>query len=176
MLNLDSDNLEKKFYELSRQYHPDFHTESSHEKQEEVLQMTATLNDAYRTLKEPTKRAEYLLESRGFEIDRSKVPQTLLMEVFEINEELEQIRSGRESGGNVDDSIEQLKEFHEEIANKRITYNEELCESFTRWDALILSGASEKDCQEELISLCDIISRASYIRNLERDIEKEVCP
>ena len=174
ILNLDLADLEKKFHELSRRYHPDFHTDRSHDEQEEALRMTAQVNDAYRTLRDPTRRAEYLLESRGFTIDRSKVPQTLLMEVFEINEELEQLRAGRQSGQDVGGLVDELKEFHEQIADKRGAYDEELSQAFARWDELVATGASEEDRRAQLTSLSDIISRASYIRNLEQDIENEV--
>jgi len=174
VLNLDLSELEKRFYELSRKYHPDFHNDGSNTEQEKALRMTARLNDAYRTLKDPTRRAEYLLESNGFTIDRSKVPKTLLMEVFEINEELEQIRAGRQSGQDIGELVDELKQFHKQIAEKRVIYDEELYRACTRWDTVVSSGASEEDRQQELISLSEIISRASYIRNLEIEIENEV--
>ena len=174
VLNLDLSELEKRFYELSRKYHPDFHNDGSHTEQEKALRMTARLTDAYRTLKDPTRRAEYLLESNGFIIDRSKVPKTLLMEVFDINEELERIRAGRQSGQDIGELVDELKLFHKQIAEKRVIYDEELYRACTRWDAVVSSGASEEDRQQELISLSEIISRASYIRNLEIEIENEV--
>ena len=98
ILNLDLGELQKKFHQLSRQYHPDYHTRATSEERERALHMTALLNDAYRILKDATKRAEYLVRSKGFVVDGSKVPQALLAEVFEINEEMEQLRSARQSG------------------------------------------------------------------------------
>ena len=59
--------------------------------------MTATLNDAYRTLRHPVRRVEHLLEVEGFKPDGSKVPKSFLMEVFEINEQLEEVKAGTAS-------------------------------------------------------------------------------
>ena len=61
--------------------------------------MTALLNDAYRTLRHPVRRVEYLLELEGFKSDGSKVPKSFLMEVFEINEQLEEVKAGAASNG-----------------------------------------------------------------------------
>jgi molecular chaperone HscB len=85
-LGLDTAQLEKKFHALSREHHPDYHTDRSPEERERALRMTALVNDAYRILRDSTRRAEYLVRSAGFEVDGSKVPQALLTEVFEINE------------------------------------------------------------------------------------------
>src|ERR1051326_5318545 len=91
-LGIDTKALEKKFHALTREYHPDYFSNASKEEKTRALRMTALLNDAYRTLRQPTKRVEYLLSLHGLKADGSKVPQSLLMEVFEINEQLEDIR------------------------------------------------------------------------------------
>ena len=174
VLNLDINELEKRFHQLSRQYHPDFHTTSPAEERERALQMTALLNDAYRTLRDPSKRAEYLVRSRGFEVDSSKVPQALLAEVFEINEELEQLRSARASGDATDALVEALESSRAQISSMRADYDNRLQEAFSAWDQLILDPDSDEKRREQLSKLADIISHSSYIRNMERDIESEV--
>src|SRR5687767_2375551 len=93
-LGIDTGGLEKTFHELSRRYHPDYFTTASKSEQEQALRMTALLNDAYRTLRHPIRRVEYLLNLEGFKPDGSKVPKSLLMEVFEINEQLEEAKAG----------------------------------------------------------------------------------
>jgi len=96
-LCVDADALQKRFYELSKQWHPDRFTRKSAEEQSEALEATSILNDGYRTLKDPVKRAEYLLKEEGFPIgeQRSKdVPPELLEEVFELNMMLEELKSG----------------------------------------------------------------------------------
>src|SRR5438128_702880 len=82
--------FERKVHELSRKYHPDYFTTAPPQERQQALQMTATLNDAYRTLRHPVQRVEYLVELEGFKADGSKVPKSFLMEVFEINEQIEE--------------------------------------------------------------------------------------
>src|SRR5579884_3327107 len=99
-LTLDEEELRKRFYDLSRQWHPDRFSRKSAEEQSQALEATSILNDGYRTLRDPVKRAEYLLAEEGFPIgeQRSKdVPADLLEEVFELNMSLEELKSGDES-------------------------------------------------------------------------------
>ncbi len=62
VLNFDLKALEKTFHELSRKYHPDYFTTAPAEERQKALRMTATLNDAYRTLRHPVRRVEHLLK------------------------------------------------------------------------------------------------------------------
>src|SRR5881296_178392 len=109
-LGIDTLALEKKFYELSRECHPDYFTTASPAEKTQAVRMTALLNDAYRTLRHPIRRVEYLLSLYGFKSDGSKVPQALLMEVFEINEQMEEVKAGRASVEEVDSLRAQIKE------------------------------------------------------------------
>ncbi len=174
VLNIDLDALERKFHQLSRQYHPDFHTTSTPENREHALQMTALLNDAYRTLREPSQRAEYLLRSQGIEVDRSKVPRALLAEVFEINEGMEQLRAARASGDDTDALVEALEDSRAQISRMRDQYDDRLRDAFTSWDRLMSDPDMADNRREQLSKLADIISHSAYIRNMERDIENEV--
>ncbi len=164
-LGIDTKALEKKFHSLSRQYHPDYFTSAPPEERSRALRMTALLNDAYRTLRNPTKRVEYLLSIYGLKADGSKVPQSLLMEVFEINEQLEDIRMA----GNSDPS--QLNELRRQVQSKREKFEGELGQSSAAWDALIAKGASEAEQKKHLGQLVEILSESAYIRNLEDEIE-----
>src|SRR5688500_14439874 len=76
LLNIDLGTLEKQFHELSRKHHPDYFTAGSADEKQQSLQMTALLNDAYRTLRHPLRRVEYLLKLEGYKPDGSKVPQS----------------------------------------------------------------------------------------------------
>ncbi|MGA7412687.1 MAG: Fe-S protein assembly co-chaperone HscB, partial [Bryobacteraceae bacterium] len=99
-LVINADDLQKRFYQLSRQWHPDRFSRRPIEEQNQSLEATSLLNDGYRTLKDPVKRAEYLLTQEGFPIgeQRSKdVPPELLEEVFELNMVLEELKSGDDS-------------------------------------------------------------------------------
>ena len=92
-LSLDADDLKKRFYERSRQWHPDRFSRASAAEQEKALEMTAVLNDAFRTLRDPVARAEYFLKENGIELSKEAPPE-LLEEVFELNMALEELRDG----------------------------------------------------------------------------------
>src|SRR5713101_3833256 len=64
-LNLDAAALEKQFYALSRRLHPDRFAAKSAFEQETTLAASSHLNDAYRTLKDPILRTQYLLKLKG---------------------------------------------------------------------------------------------------------------
>ncbi len=68
-LNLDTKNLEREFYDLSRHLHPDINAGSSDPEQEWSLEKSSQLNDAYRTLKDPIARTEYLLRLQGVQLE-----------------------------------------------------------------------------------------------------------
>jgi molecular chaperone HscB len=95
-LVLDAEDLKKRFYERSRQWHPDRFSRASAEEQQKALDMTSTLNDAFRTLRDPVARAEYFLKEHGIELSKEAPPE-LLEEVFELNMALEELRDGDES-------------------------------------------------------------------------------
>src|SRR6516162_4489104 len=60
-LDLDTAQLGRDFYALSRKLHPDVNAKANTNEQEWSLEKTSQLNDAYRTLKDPVTRTEYLL-------------------------------------------------------------------------------------------------------------------
>ena len=95
-LALDSEDLKKRFYERSRQWHPDRFSRASSEEKQQSVEMTSMLNDAFRTLRDPVTRAEYFLEQSGLELSKDAPPE-LLEEVFELNMALEELRGGDES-------------------------------------------------------------------------------
>jgi len=165
ILGIDLAALEKTFHELSRKYHPDYFSTASPAEKTQAVRMTALLNDAYRTLRHPVRRVEYLLSLYGLKPDGSKVPQSLLMEVFEINEQLEEVKAGRAS-------IEEVDSLRAQIKEKRERFDKELQLASIDWDALARSGTSEAARREHLVKLAEILSESSYIRNLERDLEK----
>ena len=82
--------IKKKFYELSRQYHPDFFTNSSEEEQVEVLEKSSLVNKAFKTFSNPDETIKYVLQLKGLleEEEKYQLPPDFLMEVMEINEQL----------------------------------------------------------------------------------------
>jgi molecular chaperone HscB len=98
-LEIDTKELEKKFYALSRKLHPDLFARKGAKEQADALDASAVLNDAYRVLREPIARALYVLKQEGLDIGEQgtkDVPPELLEEVFELNMALEDESAGDE--------------------------------------------------------------------------------
>src|SRR5215470_6734772 len=96
-------DLEQRYRALSRQFHPDYFYNASAAERRASLERSSYLNDAYRALKNPVSRIEYLLKLEGLaaqgpEQASKQVPPGLLEEVFALNEELDEIREVRTSG------------------------------------------------------------------------------
>jgi molecular chaperone HscB len=165
VLSLDLKALEKTFHELSRKYHPDYFTTAPAEERQRALQMTATLNDAYRTLRHPVRRVEHLLEVEGFKPDGSKVPKSFLMAVFEINEQLEEVKAGSATN-------EQIAALRKEIEQRAEGFEQQLQLAAADWDRLSAAGSSDEQRKAQLSKLTEILSESSYIRNLQRELEE----
>lgn len=85
----DEAALKRKYYALSREYHPDFHATAAPEKQQEILRLATLNTNAYRTLSNPELRMAYLLGQHGLlEEGKQELPPDFLMEVMELNEQL----------------------------------------------------------------------------------------
>lgn len=160
-LALDPADLQRRFYELSRKWHPDRFSARTPAEQQIALDATATLNDAYRTLKDPIRRAEYVLTQHGFPIgeQRSKdVPPELLEEVFELNMALEELRSG-DAGVRP-----QLESAREHFLSLRAAVDTELEGMFRSHD----NGGGDA----VLSGIRGALNRRRYIENLVREVEK----
>ncbi len=158
-LSLDLDDLKKRFYERSRQWHPDRFSRASADEQQRALDMTAVLNDAFRTLREPVTRAEYFLKQKGFELSKEAPPE-LLEEVFELNMALEELRGG-------DDSARpQLAQAEARFEGMRAAIDGELSDLFVKYD--------DSEGPPVLEEIRAALNRRRYINNLVREVEKEL--
>jgi molecular chaperone HscB len=91
--NPDAGLLKKKFYELSKQYHPDFYANEEEAKQQEILELSTLNNRAYQTLSDPYKRLQYILKLHNLlnEGAKPQLPSDFLMEMMDINERLMEV-------------------------------------------------------------------------------------
>lgn len=89
-LTIDQRQLEAKFYELSRAFHPDFYQNKSVVEQTISLGNSAMLNTAYRTLRDPIERAEYLLDLEAGSVKeiRNSPPADLFEEILELQDKI----------------------------------------------------------------------------------------
>jgi molecular chaperone HscB len=178
-LNLDMADLEKRFRALSRQFHPDYFVNAAAAERRRSLEQSSYLNDAYRTLKNPAARLEYLLGLEGLALkgpqEASKaVPPALLEEVFALNEELDDIRALRASGAPDDEWKARLERARRPIDLKRQEHEAQLKALTVQWDALVDAERDAVEGQPTLTALRERMLERSYISNLLAGIEKEL--
>jgi molecular chaperone HscB len=178
-LNIDQNDLEQRFRGLSRQFHPDYFFNAPPTERRASLERSSYLNDAYRTLKNPVSRLEYLLQLEGLAArspqEASKqVPPALLEEVFALNEELDEIRDRRASGEPAEQLKVRLQNARGPIEDKRAAHEAQLEELFSKWDALVDSDASDADRRPVLEALRERVLERNYINNLLAGIEREM--
>ncbi len=187
-LNLDVAHLERDFYELSRKLHPDLNARADKREQQWSLEQSSLLNDAYRTLKDPIKRTQYLLRLEGVELEEQSktatekarasgevkkqiVPPDLLEEVFELNMQLEELRANKKVGEDDPTLVRDLESHKAQFEKKYEELAEELKNHWDHWDrALDLDSAQER--RDALDGMVDLLNRRSYIRNLVRDVNE----
>ncbi len=110
-LSVDKDSIKKRFYELSRKYHPDFYSQSSEEEQGEVLQMSALLNKAFKVFGNQNETIKYVLKLKGLleEEEKYQLKSSFLMEVMDVNEQL--------MDAKIDGNEKQMETLKQQIAN-----------------------------------------------------------
>lgn len=162
-LALDLPQLQKRFYELSRELHPDRFARKSEAERQNALDASSRLNDAYRTLRDPVPRAMYVLAEEGFDIGQQRgndVPPELLEEVFELNMALEELRGGDES------ARPQLEAAGKNFQSMLAATGSQLESLFARWDA--------DPAKDALADIRGVLNRRKYIQNLVNEVEKYV--
>ncbi len=180
-LDIDLAALENEFHRLSRKLHPDRFVRAAENEKEWSLADTALLNDAYRTLKDPLRRTEYLLKLEGAEIGESaarsdaklvqnqektsRVPADLLEEVFDLNMQLEEMRRskkmGQEDAGLKENLVKAKGKFEDLVA----AVDHDLRAQWAVWDAG--DDAARQSAQRAMVALLD---RRRYLSNLVRDV------
>jgi molecular chaperone HscB len=193
-LNLDTAQLERDFYALSRKLHPDIIARVNGQEQEWSLEKTSQLNDAYRTLKDPILRSQYLLRLQGVHVEEQSkaatdearksgaakkqvVPPDLLEEVFELNMQLEELRMEKKVGEGDPQIARELQATRQNLEAKQAAMLSDLSAEWTRWDALVdraAAGETVPDAERTAVldTLLAVLNRRSYIRNLLREIDE----
>jgi len=185
-LVVDTPALEKSFYALSRRLHPDRFASRPADEQEAALAESSRLNDAYRTLKDPIARTEYLLKLEGVELEEQSsaataqaraagttkkqvVPEDLLEEAFELNMQLEEMRAAKKMGEDDPQLRKDLTAAKVDFDAKLAATDADLATLHTQWDVAADANdpAAKLAARDAMVAL---LNRRSYLRNLVRDV------
>src|SRR6202140_327628 len=174
---LGMDGLEQKFLQLSWKLHPDIFVNLTEREKEISLERSSKLNDAYRVLRDPVARVEYLLELEGMRKEgehKQQAPPELLEEVFELNESLDELREAKSAGASLDALTIKLRVAEKNFGEKLHEVDAEMKTAAQQWDAALDANASESDREAILQRLNELLNRRSYIRNLVAGVENEL--
>ena len=191
-MNIDIPALEKDFYALSRKLHPDLSARASTQEQQWSLEQSSLLNDAYRTLRDPIKRTQYLLKLEGVELEEQSksateqaratgeakkqiVPPDLLEEVFELNMQLEEWRMHKKMGEDDPSLKQEIEKQKAALEAKHESLLQELKTRWKEWDALLDRPEATPEQRSAIIGqMVDVFNRRNYLRNLVRDVNAAI--
>ncbi len=176
-LGIDMSALEQSFLQQSWKLHPDNFVSASDQERELSVQRSSELNDAYRVLRDPVGRVEYLLGIEGERREGAKkqqAPPELLEEVFALNESLDELREGKISGGDLSDLKSGLQSAQTNFQEKLQEVDARLQATAKQWDASVDSNADGEIRRKLMARMNDLLNRRSYIRNLVAGVAKEL--
>jgi molecular chaperone HscB len=176
-LSMDAGSFEGQFHKLSWKLHPDNFVRATEFERNLSLERSSELNDAYRTLKDPIARVEYLLLKLGLRKEgtsKQQAPPELLEEVFELNESLDELRDARSAGGDVAGLRGRLEAAAANFQQKLGDVDAELAAVGKEWDAALDARADDAKKQALLARMNEVLNRRSYIRNLVAGVQKEL--
>jgi molecular chaperone HscB len=189
-LNLDVPRLEQDFYRLSRRLHPDLNARAGSQEQQWSLEQSSMLNDAYRTLRDPIQRTQYLLKLEGVELEEQSkaateqarasggvkkqiVPPDLLEEVFELNMQLEELRMNQKMGDDDPSLAGEIAKHKAALEAQNESLLAELESYWKEWDSCLEKNSRNDSAVERRQirdKMVDVLNRRNYIRNLVRDV------
>jgi molecular chaperone HscB len=175
-LMLDQKKLETKFYELSRTFHPDFYQTKTAAEQTISLSNAAVLNTAYRTLRDPIQRAEYLLalETGSVKDIRTSPPADLFEEILELQDTLEEYRASDRDSDEGRRLRALLQTEQDALERRKEEMESQLRRLFADWDKLQDAGEATPQARVErdniLKQMRDLLSHRTYINNIVNDL------
>ncbi len=175
-LTVDLNQLEAKFYELSRAFHPDFYQNKSETEQAISLGNAATLNSAYRTLRDPIQRTEYLLDLEAGAVKeiRTSPPADLFEEILELQDTLDAYRETDPNSDAARNLRAQLQTAKAALEQRQQEMETRLQQLFAEWDALQdrgeATGHTRSERERILKRMRDILSNRTYVKNILNDL------
>ena len=175
-LTIDQRELEGKFYELSRAFHPDFYQNKSADEQTISLGNSALLNTAYRTLRDPIERAEYLLDLEAGSVKqiRNSPPAELFEEILELQDTLNEYRAAGRTSDTESTLRAKLQLERSTLEQRQQDMESALQQLFVQWDALQDRGEATGQARAErnriLKEMRENLSNRTYVKNIVSDL------
>jgi len=172
-LQVDLDELQRRFYALSRRHHPDFHQLAGGEARAASLERSALVNRAYRVLRDPFSRVSYLLaleEGRGVDDDgaiKPHAPMDLLEEMLEVQEALEEAKAaGLQSPAGA-----RMLEERQRLRDRQAAGETAIVQRFVEWDR---AADDEADTWPLLVWFRQAMAARAYLRTVLDDIDEAI--
>ncbi len=155
----DQNLVKRKFYTLSKEFHPDFYVNEPEERQQEILGLSTLNNKAFQTLSDEYKLLAYILQIKGEleEGEKYTLPQDFLMEMMEVNEGLVELEADEE----------QVKKVTQEVDDLETRLNNELATLTQTFDHAVVP-----DQKAILLQIKDIYYRKKYLLRIRESINK----
>jgi molecular chaperone HscB len=175
-LTIDQPQLETRFYELSRAFHPDFYQNKSAAEQTISLGNSALLNTAYRTLRDPIERAEYLLDLEAGSVKqiRNSPPADLFEEILELQDTLNEYRAADRASETASTLRTRLRSEQSRLEQRQRIMEDALQQLFVQWDALQdrVEATSQARTERDRIlkQMRENLSNRTYVKNIVSDL------
>ena len=170
-LIVDGEALRARFYDLSRTHHPDFHQGADADAQAATLARSALVNRAYRALRDPLSRVEYLValeegrDTREGATARPTAPRELLAEMLEVQEALEEAKAA----GMDEQAGARLRAERERLQERKREEEEAIVGRTADWDAALGAGADRRPLLEWFKAR---LAARAYLRTVIDDLSE----
>ncbi len=164
--DLDAAEVERNYLARGRELHPDYHQLASAAEQRTSLEQSAALNEAYATLRQPFRRAEYLLSLEGgpSAAEHREMAPAFLEEMLELRMEIEELRET-----SVADSPARVA-MSRQLTERAARIREALAAAFAELEA---NPGDDPKRKPLLVGVRQLLNSAKYVEGLLRDLRAD---
>jgi molecular chaperone HscB len=158
---VDGAELERQYLARSREVHPDYFQLGGALEQRASMELSAALNEAAAVLRDPFRRAEYLLqlEAGPSAADVKEMPAAFLEEMLELRMAIEEIKQGQDRT--------MYTGMENQLAERREKLLTEVGTRFT----LLLEGSADR--QRLLMEIRQLLNATKFVQGLIRDLHAD---
>jgi molecular chaperone HscB len=150
---IDTVELERVYRDLQSQVHPDRYAHLPESQRRLSMQWATRVNEAYRTLKQPLSRAQYLLEINGVDTrheSNTAMPPDFLMEQMEWREAAAEARAAEDTEG--------LERLHQRLDAQA--------------DSLFAQVQADIDRRRDYAAAADAVRRLMFVLKLKDEVDE----